>query len=184
MDLSTGAVTGAEALLRWQHPDSGVMQPDEFIPALEASGLIIPLGQRVLMEACRQGAIWHRKGHRISVSVNISARQLERDRIVDDIHGALSSNGFDPSMLVLELTETALMSDVTATATRLGLMKALGVRLAVDDFGTGYSSLAYLRQFPIDVLKIDQSFVSGIADTKEAAALVHMLCLLYTSRCV
>jgi len=175
VDLSTGAVTGAEALLRWQHPDSGVVQPDDFIPALEASGLIIPLGQRILMEACRQGAIWHRKGHRISVSVNISARQLERDRIVDDIHGALSSNGFDPSMLVLELTETALMSDVTATATRLGLMKALGVRLAVDDFGTGYSSLAYLRQFPIDVLKIDQSFVSGIADTKEAAALVHML---------
>jgi diguanylate cyclase (GGDEF)-like protein len=175
VDLSTGAVTGAEALLRWQHPDSGVVQPDDFIPALEASGLIIPLGQRILMEACRQGAIWHRKGHRISVSVNISARQLERDRIVDDIHGALSSNGFDPSMLVLELTETALMSDVTATATRLELMKALGIRLAVDDFGTGYSSLAYLRQFPIDVLKIDQSFVSGIADTKEAAALAHML---------
>jgi diguanylate cyclase (GGDEF)-like protein len=175
VDLATGAFTGVEALLRWQHPTRGVVQPDDFIPALESSSLIVPVGQWVLEEACRQGATWHREGHRISVSVNVSGRQLERDRIVDDIHGALKSSGFDPSMLILELTETTLMSDVAATITRLRLVKALGARLAVDDFGTGYSSLAYLRQFPIDVLKIDRSFVSGIADTKEAAALIHTL---------
>jgi diguanylate cyclase (GGDEF)-like protein len=175
VELSTGRFTGVEALLRWRHPERGVIQPDDFIPALESSGLIIPVGQWVLEEACRQGAMWHRQGHRIAVSVNVSVRQLERDRIVDDVHRSLSASGFDPSMLILELTETTLMSDVAATLARLELLKALGVRLAVDDFGTGYSSLAYLRQFPIDVLKIDRTFVSGIADTQEAAALVHTL---------
>jgi EAL domain-containing protein (putative c-di-GMP-specific phosphodiesterase class I) len=175
VDLSTGVFTGVEALLRWNHPERGVVQPGEFIPALEASSLIIPVGQWVLAEACRQGALWHSQGHRIVVSVNISAKQLERDGIVDDVHDALSASGFDPAMLILELTETNLMIDVDATVTRLKLLKTLGVRLAVDDFGTGYSTLAYLRQFPIDVLKIDQSFVSEIADSKESAALVHTL---------
>jgi diguanylate cyclase (GGDEF)-like protein len=175
VDLSSGAVTGVEALLRWRRPQRGVVQPDDFIPALESSSLIVPVGQWVLEEACRQGAIWHGEGHRIAVSVNISVRQLERDRIVDDVHGALSASGFDPSMLTLELTETTLTHDVATTVTRLGLLKALGVRIAIDDFGTGYSSLAYLRQFPIDVLKIDRTFVSGIANTKEGAALVHTL---------
>ncbi len=107
--------------------------------------------------------------------MNISAIQLERDRIIDDVHSALTTSGFDPGMLILELTETTLMQDVEATVVRLKLLKALGVRLAIDDFGTGYSSLAYLRKFPIDVLKIDQSFVSGIAETKESAAVVHTL---------
>jgi FOG: EAL domain len=101
--------------------------------------------------------------------------QLERDRIIDDVHGALTASGFDPGMLTLELTETALMDDVRATLVRLELLKAVGVRIAVDDFGTGYSSLAYLRQFPIDVLKIDHSFVSGIAISSESAAIVHTL---------
>ena len=175
VDLATGAFTGVEALLRWRHPVRGIVQPDDFVPALESSGLIVPVGQWVLEAACRQGAAWHRQGHTMTVSVNISIRQLERDRIVDDVAGALTSSGLDPSMLILELTETTLMSDVEGTISRLQLMKALGVRLAVDDFGTGYSSLAYLRQFPIDVLKIDRTFVSGISDTKEAAALVHTL---------
>jgi diguanylate cyclase (GGDEF)-like protein len=175
VDLSTGAFTGVEALLRWRHSERGVVQPDDFIPALESSSLIIPVGQWVLEEACRQGAMWHSQGHRIAVSVNISVRQLERDRIVDDVHGALSSSGFDPSMLILELTETTLTHDVAATVARLGLLKALGVRIAIDDFGTGYSSLAYLRQFPVDVLKIDRTFVSGSADTSEGAALIHTL---------
>jgi diguanylate cyclase (GGDEF)-like protein len=180
-DLATGALVGVEALLRWQHPTRGVVQPGDFIPSLEASGLIIPVGQWVLETACQQGAVWHSQGHRIIVSVNVSARQLERDRVVDDVHRALSTSGFDPSMLTLELTETTLMKDVEATLTRLILLKALGVRLAVDDFGTGYSSLAYLRQFPVDVLKIDRSFVSGIADTTEATeamALLHTLAQL------
>jgi diguanylate cyclase (GGDEF)-like protein len=175
VELSSAAFTGVEALLRWRHPERGVVQPDDFVPALESSGLIVPVGQWVLEEACRQGATWHEQGHRISISVNISVRQLERDRIVDDLHGALAWSGFDPSKLILELTETTLMSDVAGSVARLNLLKALGVRLAIDDFGTGYSSLAYLRQFPIDVLKIDRSFVSGPSDTPEAAALIHTL---------
>jgi EAL domain-containing protein (putative c-di-GMP-specific phosphodiesterase class I) len=109
------------------------------------------------------------------VSVNVSAVQLERDRIVDEVHQALDASGFEPAMLILELTETALMRDVEATLVRLNLLKAVGVGIAIDDFGTGYSSLAYLRQFPIDELKIDQSFVSGIADSSESAAIVHTL---------
>ena len=175
IDLLTGIFGGVEALLRWNHPERGIVQPNDFIPALEASGQIIPVGEWVLHEACRQGAEWHRQGHRITVSVNISAVQLERDRIIDDVHNALLESGLDPGMLILELTETTLMHDVETTVVRLKLLKALGVRVAIDDFGTGYSSLAYLRQFPIDVLKIDQSFVSGVAATKESAAVVHTL---------
>ena len=174
-DLSSGAFTSVEALLRWRHPSRGVILPDDFIPALEASGLIVPVGRWVLHEACTQGAAWERQGHRVTVSINVSAKQLDRDQIVTDVHGALSSSGFDPALCVLELTETTLMHNVEETVGRLTLLKALGVRLAIDDFGTGYSSLAYLRQFPIDVLKIDRSFVSGITDTSEAVALVHAM---------
>jgi len=175
VDLSTGYFNGVEALLRWRHPKRGIVQPINFISVLESTGLISPVGEWVLQEACRQGAEWHRRGYRIKVSVNISAVQLERDRIIDDVNNALLSSGFEPAMLILELTESTLMHDVEETLTRLRLLKALGVSLAIDDFGTGYSSLAYLRQFPIDVLKIDQSFVSGMSDTKESAAIVHAL---------
>jgi diguanylate cyclase (GGDEF)-like protein/PAS domain S-box-containing protein len=174
-DLSTGAVNGVEALLRWRHPERGVVQPNLFIPVLEATRRIIPVGEWVLAEACRQGARWHEHGHRIAVSVNISGVQLERDRVIEDVQGALSACGLDPEMLILELTETTLMHDVEATLIRLNMLKSLGVRLAIDDFGTGYSSLAYLRQFPIDVLKIDQTFVAGITDSEESAAIVHTL---------
>ncbi len=137
--LSSGAMVGVEALLRWQHPERGVVQPAEFIPALESSGMILPVGQWVLQEACRQGAIWHRQGRKFAISVNVSGRQLERDRIVDDVYAALSASGLDPGMLVLELTETSLMENVESTVARLQLLKAVGVRLAIDDFGTGYS---------------------------------------------
>jgi diguanylate cyclase (GGDEF)-like protein/PAS domain S-box-containing protein len=174
-DLSTGAVDGVEALLRWRHPERGIVKPDLFIPVLEATRRIITVGEWVLAEACRQGARWHQLGHRIAVSVNISGVQLERDRIIDDVDGALSACGLDPEMLILELTETTLMRDVEATLVRLNMLKSLGVRLAIDDFGTGYSSLAYLRQFPIDVLKIDQTFVAGITDSEESGAIVHTL---------
>jgi predicted signal transduction protein with EAL and GGDEF domain len=174
-DLSSGAFTSVEALLRWRHPTRGVILPDDFIPALEASGLIVPVGRWVLEEACRQGAAWQRQGHRVTVSINVSAKQLDRDQIVADVHDALTESGFDPALCVLELTETTLMHNIDDTVGRLTLLKALGVRLAVDDFGTGYSSMAYLRQFPIDVLKIDRSFVSGITDTSEALALVHAM---------
>jgi diguanylate cyclase (GGDEF)-like protein len=174
-DLPSGAFTGVEALLRWRHPTRGVLQPDDFIPALEASGLILPVGRWVLEEACRQGAAWQQMGYDFTVSINVSAKQLDHDQIVRDVHDALTSSGFNPARCILELTETTLMRNVDDIVGRLTLLKALGVRVAVDDFGTGYSSLAYLRQFPIDVLKIDRSFVSGITDTTEAVAIVHAM---------
>ena len=173
IDLKNGAFTGVEALLRWRHPTRGVVEPEDFIPGLESSGLIVPVGEWVLETACRQGAMWQSKGHPFAVSVNIAAKQLQRDRIVDDVYGALSASGFDPAMLVLELTESTLMQDVATTVVRLKLLKAIGVRLAIDDFGTGFSSLSYLQQFPIDILKIDRSFVSGISDTSKSAAIIR-----------
>jgi len=175
VDLVSGEINGAEALLRWRHPQHGVIQPNDFIPGLEASSLIFPVGEWVLNEACRQGAAWHDQGHRISISVNISAVQLGRDRIIDDVQGALSKSGLEPDKVILELTETALMHDIEATLVRLKLLKAFGVRLAIDDFGTGYSSLGYLQRLPIDVLKIDRSFVSGLTETRESMSIVHTL---------
>ncbi len=175
VDLSTGTCTGVEALLRWHHPLRGVVMPEEFVPALETSGLIVPVGLWALDTACLQGAAWQSRGYRITVSVNVSAVQLERDEIVTEVRSALEASGLDPSLLILELTETALMRDVEATLVRLTALKAIGVGIAVDDFGMGYSSLSYLRQFPIDILKIDQSFVSGMADSSESMAIVHTL---------
>jgi len=176
VDLQSNAFTGVEGLLRWEHPGGTLVQPNDFIPALESSGLIIPVGAWVLEEACRQGAEWHAAGHRLSVAVNVSAKQLQFDRIVDDVRHALASSGFDPTALVLELTETTLMNDIDETIARLRQLKALGVVLAVDDFGTGYSSLSYLQRFPIDILKIDRSFVSGNAATSEdSVVLLHTL---------
>jgi EAL domain-containing protein (putative c-di-GMP-specific phosphodiesterase class I) len=129
----------------------------------------------VLNEACRQGALWQDAGHPLSISVNISANQLETGNLVGVVRRALSANGFAPDLLVLELTETILMDDVEATVDQLNRLKATGVRISIDDFGTGYSSFAYLRKFPIDILKIDQTFVAAIADTWESAAIVHTL---------
>lgn len=174
-DLETAGFTGVEALLRWRHPERGVVQPDEFVPALESGGLIVPVGAWVLHEACRQGASWARSGHRFTMSVNVSGRQLDRDRILDDVQDALSMSGLEPGQLLLELTETTLMHDVEATVDRLEALKALGVRIAVDDFGTGHSALAHLKQFPIDVLKIDRTLVAGITESAESAALIHTL---------
>ena len=129
----------------------------------------------MLETACLAGAGWHSRGHRISVSVNVSAQQLQRDGIVDDVRRAVVTSGLDPSMLVLELTESALMGGDEATVSRLAKLKTLGVRLAVDDFGTGYSSFAYLQQFPIDVLKIDQCFISRLTDSPTTKAIVETL---------
>jgi diguanylate cyclase (GGDEF)-like protein len=174
-DLESERVIGVEALIRWHHPTRGVISPIEFIPVAEETGLIVPIGRWVLEEACRQAARWHRRGHMIGVSVNVSARQLDADELIEDVKCALYESGLDPATLTLEITETTLMRDAEATARRLYALKALGLRVAIDDFGTGYSSLAYLRQFPADALKIDRSFISGIAASKESAALVHAL---------
>lgn len=177
-DLRTEEIVGVEALLRWGHTTRGVLSPTEFIPIAEESGLIVPIGRWALNEACRQAASWHRQDRRVGISVNVSARQLDHDALLEEVEHALHASGLDPTALTLEVTETTLMRDTEQTARRLESLKQLGVRVAVDDFGTGYSSLAYLRQFPVDALKIDKSFVAGIAAHKESAALVHTLVAL------
>jgi diguanylate cyclase (GGDEF)-like protein len=174
-DLTSERTTGVEALLRWRHAERGVIAPDVFIPIAERSGLILPVGRWVLQAATRQAAQWRAQGYELSISVNVSGRQLDHDELVDDVRSALLESGLEPSALTVEITETALMRDPDATARRLDAIKELGVRVAVDDFGTGYSSLAYLRQFPVDTLKIDRAFVQGIASSKESAALIQTL---------
>ncbi len=175
VDLRSERVVGVEALIRWRHPTRGIVSPVEFIPLAEESELIIPFGRWVLDEACRQAASWHAAGHRIGMSVNVSARQLDRDELVDEVREALELSRLEPGYLTLEVTETTIMLDAEAAATRLVSLKELGVRIAIDDFGTGYSSLAYLSQFPVDLLKIDRSFVSGIVSSVDSGALVHTL---------
>jgi diguanylate cyclase (GGDEF)-like protein len=174
-ELSGGRVTGAEALLRWRHPVRGVVQPEVFVPLLEESGRIVQVGRWVLTEACQQAARWQKHGHHMDIAVNFSVRQLETAEFVTDIRTALRETGIDPSSLTLEITETAIMRDADATAERLRAVKELGIRIAIDDFGTGYSSLAYLRQFPIDALKIDRSFIAAIGKSSEGSALTRML---------
>jgi len=171
--LASGMVTGVEALLRWRHPRRGVLLPDEFVPALEASGLIVPVGQWVLETACRQAAQWQREGHRLQVAVNVAARQLQRDRFVGEVLDALGASGLDPALLILEFTESTLMPDIDTMASRLQVVKAAGVRLSIDDFGTGFSSLAYVSKLPIDILKIDLCFVAEVGKTAKALALVR-----------
>ena len=175
LDLETEQVVGVEALLRWRHPTRGVIAPDVFIPIAEDSGLIIAIGRWVLEQACNQAAAWRKDGYSIGISVNVSARQLERGQFVEEVRSVLADSGLDPAALTLEITETVLMRNPDATARMLGDLKRLGVHIAVDDFGTGYSSLAYLRQFPVDSLKIDRTFITGLALSTEAHALTHTL---------
>jgi EAL domain-containing protein (putative c-di-GMP-specific phosphodiesterase class I) len=137
--------------------------------------MIVDVGRWVLQEACRQGAHWHARGHQLDVSVNVSARQLETDQLVEDISYALDTSGFDARSLIVEITETAMMRNVATVVSRLVALKATGVRIAIDDFGTGYSSLAYLQQFPVDTIKIDRSFISTMADSPESGALIRTL---------
>jgi EAL domain-containing protein (putative c-di-GMP-specific phosphodiesterase class I) len=174
-DLRDDPARGAEALLRWRHPTRGVIQPDEFIPTLEDTGLIVEVGRWVLREACRRAATLMQRDRPFEMSVNVSARQLDSDAFLGELVDAIASSGIEPTSLTLEITETTIMRDADATARRLADVKALGVRIAIDDFGTGYSSLAYLRQFPVDALKIDRSFIAGLTDSDEADALVHTL---------
>ena len=177
-DLATTHIYGVEALIRWQHPTRGIVGPDEFIPMLEESGLIVEVGRWVLAEACRQTAEWKRRGYDLTVSVNVSMRQLETPALIDHVRQALDVAGLDAGSLLLEITETALMRDADSTITRLTKLKSLGVQIAIDDFGTGYSSLGYLRQFPVDSLKIDRSFITAMADSPESAVLIHTMVAL------
>ncbi len=174
-DLRDMSPTGVEALIRWNSPTRGVVQPDDFIPLLEETGLITDVGKWVLLEACQQGAAWRKAGYPIGMAVNVSARQLDTDKLVNEVRDALSSSRLDPSALTLEITETTLMRNADETARRLAAIKQLGVRVAIDDFGTGYSSLAHLQRFPVDALKIDGSFISGLSENQEGETLIHAL---------
>jgi diguanylate cyclase (GGDEF)-like protein/PAS domain S-box-containing protein len=174
MNLQTGAVTGLEALVRWRHPQRGLIPPKEFIPVAEDSGLIVPIGRWVLRESCRQARMWLDAGLLVGrIAVNISAVELRAKDFVAGVRAILSETGLDSRHLELELTETFLMSDSNATASTLQQLKALGVHLALDDFGTGYSSLSYMRRYPIDTLKIDQSFVRDLATDTADASIVN-----------
>jgi diguanylate cyclase (GGDEF)-like protein len=175
IDLSDMRPTGVEALIRWRHPVRGVVQPDDFVPLLEETGLITEVGKWVLEEACRQGAVWREAGFPIDMAVNVSGRQLDTDQVIADIESALAGSGLDPGALTVEITETTLMRNVEDTARRLATLKRLGVRIAIDDFGTGYSSLAHLQKFPVDALKIDRSFISGLENNQEGETLLHTL---------
>ncbi|MFL5832651.1 MAG: putative bifunctional diguanylate cyclase/phosphodiesterase [Solirubrobacterales bacterium] len=174
-DLQTMTPTGVEALIRWRRPGRGVVQPEEFIPLLEDSKLIVEVGAWVLKEACVQAARWQQDERPLGLSVNVSQLQLDTDELIDDVVAALEASGLPPEALTLEITETSLMSNAEETARRLYALKELGVRIAVDDFGTGYSSMAHLRKFPVDVLKIDRSFVSQLAEGGENEILLHTL---------
>jgi len=179
IDLRTGQISGAEALLRWTHPVRGCVSPRQFIPVAEACGLIVPIGNWVLREACRQARSWLDAGvPLLSMAVNISAIEFRGEKLPERLFALLEDTGVDPKFLELELKENALMQDAESTVSILKQLKAGGVRLAIDDFGTGYSNLGYLRKFPIEALKVDHSFVSQIAASPDkssiAAALINM----------
>ena len=173
--LSDGQVTELEALLRWHHPRRGLVSPAEFIPLAEDLGLIVPIGQWVLEQACSQGRafIERRPDRPLVMSVNLSARQLQYKHLVRDVAAALKSSGLDPRYLKLEITETLLMRDIESTLSTLRQLKDLGIGIAIDDFGTGYSSLSYLKRLPVDTLKIDRSFVDGLGQDPQDSAIVR-----------
>jgi diguanylate cyclase (GGDEF)-like protein len=175
INLNDMTPTGVEALIRWKHPKRGIVQPNDFIPLLEETGLITEVGKWVLQEACTQGATWRAAGYPLSMAVNVSGRQLDTDQLVADIEDALSHSGLEPAALTIEITETTLMRNAEETARRLTQIKQLGVRIAIDDFGTGYSSLAHLQRFPVDALKIDRSFISQLRHNQEGETLIHTL---------
>ncbi|WP_244434152.1 EAL domain-containing protein [Azospirillum sp. B506] len=169
VSLETGAVTGAEALLRWNHPDKGMVPPGDFIPIAEDSGLIVPIGAWVLAEACRQAAAWQDRGLSLSVAVNLSALQLQRGDLVRTVTGALADSGLDPLLLELELTESMLIQNTDVVMDNLRRLKAMGVQVSIDDFGTGYSNLSYIGRLAVDKLKIDRGFVADLTSNHDSA---------------
>jgi len=176
IELAGNQPTGVEALARWLHPARGMVPPADFIPMAEQTGLIIPLGEWVLRQACRQLAAWDRDGGpSLSVAVNLSSRQLAQSDLADTVGEATADAGISPARLCLEITESALMADTEAAGDQLGDLNRLGVQLAVDDFGTGYSSLLYLRRFPVQQLKVDRAFVLGLEQNSEDSAIVRAI---------
>ncbi len=182
MRIASGRVKGFEALVRWQHPRRGYVGPGVFLPIAEETGMIVPIGRWVLMEACLQAAAWtHAGGEPPSVSVNVAAKQLDGETLIDDTRTALQMSGLDPRRLILEITESDVMRAPELALAKLHELKSLGIKLAIDDFGTGYSSLSHLQYFPVDELKIDRSFVSRIEDGDREAAFVRTIISLAKS---
>src|SRR5690606_6542610 len=175
ISLETGAVVGAEALLRWHQPKLGNPGPDQFIPIAEETGLIVPIGQWILQQACAQAAKWHANGMSLRVAVNISSRQFIGNSVVNAVEKALVQSGLPAELLELEITEGLLLADAAQTRHALAKLHRLGVRLSLDDFGTGYSSLGYLRRYQFDVLKIDRSFIHDVIEEADAAALIRAI---------
>lgn len=174
VSCASGRITGVEALIRWQHPRRGIVPPEQFIPLLEETGLIVPVGRWVLREACRQAAEWQAGGLDLpSVAVNLSARQLQSETLLGDVAGTLATTGLKPVCLDLEITESMLMHNAESAIRMLGALKQTGVTLSLDDFGTGYSSLAYLKRFPLDAVKVDRSFVQDIAADSDDASITR-----------
>ncbi len=182
IELATGRIVGAEALLRWQHPVRGLVPPVHFIPVAEDSGLIIPIGAWVLREACRQARVWQQAGLPIlTVAVNLSALQFQRPELLETVEQALAESGLSPEYLELELTESILIQDAASALTTVQQLRATGLKLSIDDFGTGYSSLSYLQKLAVQALKIDQSFVRGLAGDADSAAIVRAVIQLSRS---
>jgi diguanylate cyclase (GGDEF)-like protein/PAS domain S-box-containing protein len=174
VDLATGRMKGVEALVRWRHPERGTVPPGSFIPLAEESGLIVPLGAWIIWEACRQAGEWQRRWPgRLSMSINLSAVQIAHPDLLEHVARGLDASGIEPGLVVLEITETAVMTDPDRALKRLAELKSLGVRLAIDDFGTGYSSLNYVSRFPVDILKLDRSFITGMQLGTASAAMVE-----------
>jgi diguanylate cyclase (GGDEF)-like protein/PAS domain S-box-containing protein len=166
VDLESGTPQGVEALIRWHHRDLGLVAPSDFISIAEQNGLILPIGRWVLEQACAQAVAWHSESpeeRKLTMSVNVSGRQLNHDSLVPDVRRVLADSGLEPEYLTLEVTESVVMSDIDMVIKRLKELKELGISIAIDDFGTGYSSLAYLRQLPVDILKIDKAFIDAAA---------------------
>jgi diguanylate cyclase (GGDEF)-like protein len=182
VSLSQERMIAVEALVRWEHPRRGLLQPDAFVPLAEETGLIVAIGEWVLNEACRQVATWRRNGVEIDLSVNVSARQLAQPDIVDVVRATLEASGLPAESLCLEITESAFMRDPDAALATLTLVKELGVKIALDDFGVGFSSLAQLkRMLPLHALKVDRSFISGLADDERNSAIVAAVVLMATT---
>jgi EAL domain-containing protein (putative c-di-GMP-specific phosphodiesterase class I) len=178
---ASGDIVGAEALLRWHHPERGLVSPAEFIPLAEDSGLILPIGEWVMLSACRLLRHLDDEGmakRLFSMAVNVSARQFRQASFVQQVTAILAETGVDATRLELELTEGTLVEDIEDTVEKMESLKALGIRFAIDDFGTGYSSLAYLQQLPIHKLKVDQSFVKNMDDEKNGAVLADTIIVM------
>ena len=176
VDMESGQITGVEALLRWNHPELGLVSPAQFIPLAEETGLIVPIGRWVLREACAQNMAWQRRGLRpVSMAVNLSPRQFADEQLLHDVDEALAASGMSPVLLELEVTESMVMRNVARAVRVLDAIQSRGIRLAIDDFGTGYSSMSLMKQFPIDTIKIDRSFVRDLPRDSEDQAIAQAI---------